>query len=88
MLSALLGDGPDLRRHLSRLIDAELLFADGEPPEATYRFKHALVQDAAYESLLRSTRQTYHRSIAQTLQQHFASLAQAQPAKQSKNRVE
>ena len=48
-------------------MDADLLFADGVPPEATYRFKHALIQDAAYDSLLRSRRQALHRRAAAAL---------------------
>jgi predicted ATPase len=48
-------------------VDADLLFVDGGPPEATYRFKHALIQDAAYDSLLRSRRQTLHRRAAAAL---------------------
>ena len=48
-------------------MDADLLFADGTPPEATYRFKHALIQDAAYDSLLRSRRQAFHRLAAAAL---------------------
>ena len=49
-----------LQRGLARLVEAELLFVRGEPPEATYTFKHALVQEAAYESLLKRTRQQLH----------------------------
>jgi predicted ATPase len=56
-----------LQRELSRLVDAELFYQRGEPPHATYLFKHALIQDAAYQSLLKSTRQEYHQRIAQAL---------------------
>ncbi len=52
---------------LGRLLDADLLFVEGVPPEASYRFKHALIQDAAYESLLKSRRQTLHRRAAEVL---------------------
>jgi tetratricopeptide (TPR) repeat protein len=52
---------------LDRLADADLLFVEGAPPQATYRFKHALVQDAAYESLLKSRRQALHRRAAEIL---------------------
>ena len=48
-------------------MEADLLFVDGTPPEATYRFKHALIQDAAYDSLLRSRRQAFHRLAAAAL---------------------
>jgi predicted ATPase len=52
---------------LAGLVDADILFVDGDPPEATYRFKHALIQDAAYDSLLRSRRQALHRRAAVAL---------------------
>jgi class 3 adenylate cyclase/tetratricopeptide (TPR) repeat protein len=57
-----------LQQELRRLVEAELLYQRGLPPHATYTFKHALVQDAAYQSLLRSTRQQYHQRIAQVLE--------------------
>jgi predicted ATPase len=53
-----------LHEELHRLVKAELLYQRGVPPQATYTFKHALIQDAAYESLLKSTRQQYHQRIA------------------------
>ena len=56
-----------LQTALDRLADAELLFAEGAPPHAAYRFKHALIQDAAYESLLKSRRHALHRRAAETL---------------------
>jgi tetratricopeptide (TPR) repeat protein len=52
---------------LASLVDADLLFADGVPPEANYRFKHALIKDAAYDSLLKSRRQALHRRAAAAL---------------------
>ena len=55
------------------------MFRDGAPPEAHYSFKHALVQDTAYESLLRSRRQILHRRIAETLCEKFAGVVEAQP---------
>ena len=48
-----------------QLVEAEFLYQRGVPPQATYLFKHALIQDAAYQSLLRSTRQQHHQRIAQ-----------------------
>ena len=54
---------------LDRLTEADLLFADGAPPTAVYRFKHALIQDAAYESLLKSRRQALHRRAAEALRE-------------------
>ena len=56
-----------LQTALDRLTAADLLFADGAPPTLTYRFKHALIQDAAYESLLKSRRQALHRHAAEAL---------------------
>ena len=58
---------PALQSALDRLTEADLLFVDGAPPAAAYRFKHALIQDAAYESLLKSRRQALHRRAADAL---------------------
>jgi tetratricopeptide (TPR) repeat protein len=69
----------DLRSALDRLIDAGLLFRQGEPPHATYLFKHALVQDAAYGTLLREPRRALHARIAETLEGQFADIAESQP---------
>ena len=60
-------DEPRLQAGLDRLTEADLLFVDGAPPAAAYRFKHALIQDAAYESLLKSRRQALHRRAAEAL---------------------
>ena len=60
---------PALQASLDRLADADLLFVEGAPPEANYRFKHALIQDAAYESLLKSRRQALHRRAAEALRE-------------------
>jgi predicted ATPase len=68
-----------LQRELGRLVEAELLYQRGLPPQATYTFKHALIQDAAYESLLRSTRQHHHQRIAQVLEEQFTETAEAEP---------
>ena len=56
---------------LARLVAAELLYQRGRPPRARYMFKHALIQDAAYASLLRSTRQQVHQQVAQLLEARF-----------------
>src|SRR5262249_37514806 len=56
-----------LHEELHRLVEAEIVYQRGVPPQATYVFKHALIQDAAYQSLLKSTRQQYHQRIAQVL---------------------
>ncbi|HEX9168168.1 MAG TPA: adenylate/guanylate cyclase domain-containing protein, partial [Roseiarcus sp.] len=60
-------DEPALQSSLERLSEADLLFVEGAPPQATYRFKHALIQDAAYDSLLKSRRQALHRRAAEIL---------------------
>ncbi|PON18772.1 hypothetical protein C2W62_06235 [Candidatus Entotheonella serta] len=68
-----------LQRELSQLVDAELLYQQGVPPQSTYLFKHALIQDAAYESLLRRTRQQGHQRIVQALEMHFQETVAAHP---------
>ena len=69
----------DLQSALDRLITAGLLFRQGVPPHATYLFKHALVQDAAYGTLLREPRRALHARIAETLEGRFADIAETQP---------
>ena len=58
-----------LQASLDRLAEADLLFIEGAPPQASYRFKHALIQDAAYESLLKSRRQALHARAAESLRE-------------------
>ena len=65
---------------LAQLVNAELIFRRGTPPDAEYTFKHALVQEAAYGTLLRSRRQQIHARIAATLEDKFPDIAVAQPA--------
>jgi predicted ATPase len=72
-------DEATLRRGLQQLVDAEFLYQQGLPPQATYLFKHALIQEAAYQSLLKSTRQQYHQHIAQALEVQFPDTVAAQP---------
>jgi len=69
----------DLDAALDRLLDAGLLFRHGVPPDATYLFNHALVQDAAYGTLLRDTRRTLHARIAESYEQQFSDIAERQP---------
>ena len=64
---------------LTQLTESGLAFRRGTPPEATYTFKHALVQDAAYDSLLKSRRQTLHSKIAQVIEQHFPETKDTEP---------
>ncbi|MFI5366450.1 MAG: hypothetical protein ACHQ4J_12590 [Candidatus Binatia bacterium] len=72
-------DEAALRQGLGRLVDAEILFARGEPPAATYTFKHALIQETAYQSLLRRTRQQLHARVAQVLEERFPERVAAEP---------
>jgi class 3 adenylate cyclase/predicted ATPase len=69
----------ELDADLERLIAAGLLFRRGIPPHASYLFKHALVQDAAYSTLLREQRRVLHARIAETLESQFAEIAESQP---------
>ena len=69
----------ELASALDRLIAAGLLFRQGVPPHATYLFKHALVQDAAYGTLLREPRRALHARIAETLENQFAEIVETQP---------
>ena len=64
---------------LDRLIAAGLLFRQGVPPHASYLFKHALVQDAAYGTLLREPRRALHARIAESLESQFVEIAESQP---------
>jgi predicted ATPase len=68
-----------LQSDLNRLIAAGLLFRQGRPPHATYLFKHALVQDAAYGTLLREPRRTLHARVAEILENQFTEIAENQP---------
>jgi class 3 adenylate cyclase/predicted ATPase len=72
-------DETALKDALAKLEQAELLFRHGEPPEAVYRFKHALVRDVAYESLLKSRRAQLHAKIAHTLEETFPVIVLSQP---------
>jgi class 3 adenylate cyclase/tetratricopeptide (TPR) repeat protein/ABC-type transport system involved in cytochrome c biogenesis ATPase subunit len=80
LVRALVGrDETALKHALAQLEDAELVFRRGEPPEAVYSFKHALVRDAAYESLLKSRRHQLHGQIARALEEKFPEVAASQP---------
>jgi predicted ATPase len=72
------GDAP-LQAALEKLADADIVLVQGLPPASDYRFKHALIQDAAYENLLKSRRQTLHRRVAEILRDHFAPTAATEP---------
>jgi tetratricopeptide (TPR) repeat protein len=71
---------PQLDEALAQLVGAELIYRRGTPPDAEYTFKHALVQDAAYSTLLRSRRQQLHARVAATLEGRFPDIIAVQPA--------
>ena len=68
-----------LQAALDRLAEADIVLVQGAPPASDYRFKHALIQDAAYENLLKSRRQVLHRRVAEILRDRFADTAAAEP---------
>ncbi len=80
LLRAVAGmDERALQAALEKLAEADLVLVQGLPPESDYRFKHALIQDAAYENLLKSRRQVLHRRVAEILRDRFAATADAEP---------
>ena len=80
LLAAVVGKSEaELQSALDRLVDAGLVFRQGIPPHASYLFKHALVQEAAYTTLLRESRRALHARIAETLESQFAEIAENQP---------
>lgn len=72
-------DEATLHDGLARLVNAEIVYQRGLPPQAQYIFKHVLIQDTAYHSLLRQTRQQYHAQIARVLEEHFPEVVEVQP---------
>lgn len=72
-------DETTLRRELGRLVAADILQPSGESPNETYSFRHALLQEASYESLLRSRRRQYHERIARVLEAEFPAVVESQP---------
>src|SRR5262249_49447742 len=80
LLEAIAGStAPDLAEALARLTEAELLYARGFPPDATYVFKHALIRDAAYGTLLKSRRRELHVAIARALADRFPDSVETMP---------
>jgi len=80
LLSSVAGqNGNALEAPLTQLEQAQLVFRKGTPPESAYMFKHALVQDIAYESLTKSRRMALHQRIAETIREHFPAIAETQP---------
>jgi class 3 adenylate cyclase/predicted ATPase len=72
-------DEETLQQGLRQLVEAELIYQRGLPPQATYLFKHALIQDTAYQSLLKSKRQQLHQQVAQVLADRFPETVETQP---------
>jgi tetratricopeptide (TPR) repeat protein len=72
-------DEPALQAELARLVQAELLYQKGRPPRSTYTFKHALLEDALYNALVKGKRQQFHRRIAEVLEARFPQTAETQP---------
>jgi predicted ATPase len=72
-------EGTGLQQALAKLVEAEVLYQRGVSPQTRYLFKHALIQDVAYQSLLKSTRQQYHQQIAQVLEERFPETKETQP---------
>src|SRR5437588_1709422 len=80
LMRAVVGRNETALKHaLAQFEQAELVFRDGEPPDAVYSFKHALVRDAAYESLLKSRRHQLHAQIARALEERSAAIVASQP---------
>jgi predicted ATPase/class 3 adenylate cyclase len=80
LLAAVSGkDDATLQAELAQLIDAEILYQKGRPPRCTYIFKHALLEDAAYNSMVKATRQKYHHRIADALEERFPQTAETEP---------
>jgi class 3 adenylate cyclase len=80
LLRAVAGmEDTELQAALEKVADADIVLVQGLPPYSDYRFKHALIQDVAYENLLKSRRHALHRRVAETLRDQFADMAAAQP---------
>lgn len=72
-------DEDTFQHGLRQLVEAELVYQSGLPPQARYLFKHALVQETAYQSLLKSRRQQLHHQVAQVLEEQFPQTVETQP---------
>jgi len=71
--------GPDLEAELARLAQVDILYANGRPPRCTYAFKHALLEDALYNALVKGRRQQLHRRVGEVLESQFPRTAETQP---------
>src|SRR5262249_7247967 len=72
-------DEPTLQTELAQLAQADILYAKGRPPRCTYTFKHALLEDALYNALVKARRQEFHRRVGEALESRFPQTAEAQP---------
>jgi class 3 adenylate cyclase/predicted ATPase len=72
-------DAPTLQAELAKLVQAEILYPKGRPPQCTYLFKHALLEDALYNALVKSKRQQFHRRVAEVLETQFPQTVQTRP---------
>src|SRR5579883_339173 len=79
VLAAVAGDGPSVQAELTKLARAEILYSKGRPPRCTYVFKHALLEDALYNSLVKAKRQQLHQRIGEVLETQFPQTAETQP---------
>jgi predicted ATPase/class 3 adenylate cyclase len=79
LLCVSLQEEPHLRAGLAQLVDAELLYQRGALPDANFTFKHALIQETAYQSLLKSVRQKFHARIARVLEEQFPERVESEP---------
>ena len=80
LLAAVAGlDEPTLQAELAKLVQAEILYPKGRPPRCTYIFKHALLEDALYNALVKGKRQQFHRRIAEVLEARFPQTVETQP---------
>ena len=72
-------DEPTLQAELAKLVQAEILYTKGRPPSCSYIFKHALVEDALYNALVKNKRQQFHGRIAEVLESQFPLTVKSQP---------
>ena len=72
-------DEPTLQEELATLVQAEILYSKGKPPDCSYIFKHALLEDAAYNSLVKGKRQQFHKRIAEVLEAQFSQTVEVRP---------
>ncbi len=79
VLRSVVGDGPRLNDGINELLEAEIIYRSGSPAEPSFIFKHALLRDTAYESLLIRKRRDYHGQIAKALEAEFPRIAETQP---------